>query len=48
MLGVVLPLGMVLTGLYLWRRNLGFVILIHFITDLPLFLIETGMLPQFS
>jgi len=47
-LGVVLPLGLVLTGLYLWRRNLGFVILIHFITDLPLFLIAAGSMPQVS
>lgn len=47
-LGVVLPLGIVLTGLYLWRRNLGFVILIHFMIDLPLFLIAAGMLPEIS
>lgn len=47
-LGVVLPLGLALTSLYLWRRNLAFVILIHFITDLPLFLIAAGIMPPIS
>ena len=28
--GVVLPLGAVMTGLYLWRRNLIFMIITHF------------------
>ena len=47
-LGVVLPLGLALTGLYLWRRNLAFVILIHLVIDLPLFLIAAGIMPQIS
>jgi len=34
--GVVLPLGAALTALYLWRRNLLFVILVHTLIDLPL------------
>ncbi len=35
---VVVPLGAILTGLYLWRRNLPFVIIIHTLIDLPLVL----------
>lgn len=35
-LGVVLPLGAVLTSLYLWKRNLLFVIIVHIMIDLPL------------
>lgn len=34
--GVVLPLGAVLTALYLWRRNVLFVVLVHTLIDLPL------------
>lgn len=34
--GVALPLGAVLTGLFLWRRNLVVVILAHAMVDLPL------------
>lgn len=36
MVGVVLPLGLILTGLFLWKRNLWFVILVHVMIDLPL------------
>jgi membrane protease YdiL (CAAX protease family) len=43
-LGVVLPLGMVYTGLYLWRRNLPLLIVVHFVTDLPLVLISAGLM----
>ena len=43
--GVVLPLGAVLTGLYLWRRNLGFMIITHFLLDLPIVLVTLGVLP---
>ena len=43
--GVVLPLGAVMTGLYLWRRNLGFMIITHFLLDLPIVLIALGVLP---
>jgi len=43
---VVLPLGAVMTGLYLWRRNLGFVIITHFVLDLPIVLIALGVLPS--
>ena len=34
--GVVLPLGAALTCLYLGRRDLGFVIVVHAVVDLPL------------
>ncbi len=44
-IGVVLPLGAVMTGLYLWRRNLIFVIITHFFLDLPIVLIALGVLP---
>ena len=43
--GVVLPLGAVMTGLYLWRRNLVFMIITHFFLDLPIVLIALGVLP---
>ena len=43
--GVVLPLGAVMTGLYLWRRNLLFMIITHFVLDLPIVLIALGVLP---
>lgn len=35
-IGVVIPLGAILTGLYLWQRNLLFVIIVHVVIDLPL------------
>ena len=44
-LGVVLPLGAVMTGLYLWRRNLVFMIIAHFLLDLPIVLLALGVLP---
>jgi uncharacterized protein len=44
-LGVVLPLGAVMTGLYLWRRNLIFMIITHFFLDLPIVLLALGVLP---
>lgn len=44
-LGVVLPLGAVMTGLYLWRRNLIFMIIAHLVLDLPIVLIALGVLP---
>ena len=34
--GVVLPLGIILTALYLWRRNLFFVMIVHLVINLPL------------
>ena len=34
--GVVLPLGAALTGLYLWKRNLPFVIVAHLLVNAPL------------
>jgi uncharacterized protein len=43
-LGAVLPIGAVYTLAYVWRRNLPLVILIHFVTDLPLVLIAAGVL----
>lgn len=36
MLGVVLPLGAALAGLYMWRRDLGFVVVVHTVIDLSL------------
>src|SRR3712207_9085630 len=44
--GVVLPLGAIMTGLYVWRRNLLFVVITHALIDLPLFLIALGVLPS--
>jgi membrane protease YdiL (CAAX protease family) len=44
-LGVVLPLGAVMTGLYLWRRNLLFMFITHFVLDLPTVLIALSVLP---
>jgi uncharacterized protein len=41
-LGVVLPLGLILSGLYLWRRNLVFVIIVHVLIDLPLVFFGLG------
>lgn len=38
--GVVLPLGAALTGLYLWRRNLLFVMIVHLVIDLPLVILS--------
>jgi len=35
-IGVVLPLGVALTVLYLWKRNVLLVIIVHFIIDAPL------------
>jgi len=35
-IGVVIPLGVFLTGLYFWKRNLLFVMIIHTVIDLPL------------
>ena len=34
--GVVLPLGLILTGLYLWKRNLVFKWIVHIMIDLPM------------
>lgn len=34
--GVVVPLGAALTGLYVWKRNLPFVVTVHFLVDAPL------------
>ena len=44
-IGVVLPLGAVMTGLDLGRRNLLFMIITHFVLDLPIVLIALGVLP---
>ena len=35
-IGVVIPLGIILTGLYFWKRNLLFVMIVHVVIDLPL------------
>jgi membrane protease YdiL (CAAX protease family) len=34
--GVVLPLGLILTWLYLWKRNIIFNMIVHIVIDLPL------------
>lgn len=36
-IAVVLPLGLILSGMYLWKRNLLFNMIIHIVIDLPLF-----------
>ncbi|NDJ52321.1 MAG: CPBP family intramembrane metalloprotease [Chloroflexi bacterium] len=36
---VVLPYGIILAGLYLWKRNLLFVMIVHLLVDLPLIVI---------
>lgn len=41
-IGVVIPLGAILTGLFLWKRNLLFVIIVHIMIDLPLVFISLG------
>ena len=38
-MGVVLPLGAALTVLYLWKRNLLFVITVHFVVNAPLLIL---------
>lgn len=38
-IGVVIPLGIILTGLYFWKRNLLFVMIVHVVIDLPLVVI---------
>jgi membrane protease YdiL (CAAX protease family) len=43
--GSVLPGGAIMTALYVWRRNLLFNMLVHFLIDLPLVLIAAGILP---
>jgi uncharacterized protein len=45
-LGVVLPLGAVMTGLYLWQRNVVFVVITHFLLDLPIVLVALAVLPR--
>lgn len=35
-IGVVIPLGVIITGLYFWQRNLLFVMIVHVVIDLPL------------
>ena len=46
--GAVLPLGAILTALYAWRRNLPFVIIVHFFIDLPLVLIAAAYYLHFD
>jgi uncharacterized protein len=42
--GAVLPIGALYTLVYVCRRNLPLVMLIHFVTDLPLVLVAAGVL----
>lgn len=41
-IGVVVPLGAILTALFLWKRNLLFVIIVHIMVDLPLVFIAVS------
>jgi len=34
-----------MTGLYLWRRNVVFVMSTHFLLDLPIVLVALGLMP---
>ena len=45
--GVVLPIGIILTGLYVWKRNLTLNITVHFLTDF-LVLVLLPLLPFLS
>lgn len=45
-IGVVLPLGLILTFIYLKTRSLFFVIIVHFVIDSPLFV--TSIINQFK
>lgn len=36
LVGVVLPLGLILSGIYLWKRNLLFNMIVHIVINLPL------------
>jgi len=38
-LGVVLPLGLAMTALYLWKRNLILVIVVHLLVNAPLIIL---------
>jgi len=42
--GLVLPIGIILTGLYVWKRNLTLNIAVHFLTD-SLVLVLLPLLP---
>ena len=41
-LGVVIPLGLALSLLYLWTRNLIIVVVAHFVADLPLVVVAAA------
>jgi membrane protease YdiL (CAAX protease family) len=41
-IAVVIPLGFVMAGLYLWKRNLIFNMIVHILIDLPLVFIALG------
>ncbi|WP_194288498.1 CPBP family intramembrane glutamic endopeptidase [Ornithinicoccus halotolerans] len=41
-IGVVIPLGLALSVLYLWRRNLLVVVVAHLLVDAPLVVISLG------
>lgn len=38
--GVVVPLGAVLTAIYMWKRNVLFVMIVHIVIDAPLIFIS--------
>lgn len=46
-LGVVFPISAILTGLYVWKRNLALNITVHFLTDF-LVLVLIPLLPSLS
>lgn len=39
-LGIVVPLGAILTALYLWKQNVLFVMIVHIVIDAPLIFIS--------
>lgn len=41
-IGVVIPFGTILIAIFLWKRNLLFVIIVHILIDLPLVFISLG------
>jgi membrane protease YdiL (CAAX protease family) len=45
--GMVLPIGVILTGLYVWKRNLTLNITVHFLIDF-LVLVLLPLLPRLS
>lgn len=43
LIAVVIPLGLILSWLYIWKRNLVFNIIVHIVIDLPLVFIALSL-----